>query len=152
MAFYTCSIAGATASTSNDTRALVTTATGAGSVIAVHHLFLAGEAGSSTVVRFGLNRPGTAGITPGSAQTPEKMNPASVAAAFSVPTTWGTQPVLSTNDVLQPTFNAFGGVYKFDAIPGMELIVGTQGAIANLSLRSRSGTPTFSGHFIVEEK
>lgn len=151
MAFYSGNFANATASTTNDTRTIVTTATGAGSVVAVHHLFIGGEASSSTVVRWALNRPSANGTTPTN-QVPEKINPASVAAAFTMASTWSAQPTLSTNDVLNPTFNAFGGVFKFDAIPGAEIIVGAQGAVANLSLRSRSGVPVVSGHFILEEK
>lgn len=157
MAKYAISHSGVTLSTSNDLKTLITAATGAGSVIRLYELSIGGEAAASTVGRLVVNRPGTAGITPNATITPEKVNPASVAATFtcagttSAVTNWTTQPVLSTNDVLIPVINAFGGVYRWQAIPDSEIVVGSQGAVANLSFRSRSGTPTISGHLLVEE-
>jgi hypothetical protein len=152
MAFYTTSVNGVALSTTNDLKTFVTTATGAGSVIAMSEYYLAGEAGASAVCRVAINRPSAVGITGAGAQTPEKVSPASVAAAYTVYTGWTTQPVLVANDVQTPTFNAFGGVALWGAPPGQEIVVGSQGAIANLSVRSRSGTSTVSGHFIVEER
>ncbi len=153
MAVYTVSIAGATLSTSNDTRTLVTTATGAGSVIRLEEFFVGGEASASAVNRIAFNRPGTAGITGGSAQTPEKLDPASGAATFTVPTTWSTQPVASTNHVVCVVFNAFGGVIRWVAQPDRPVVVGGQGAVANLiAPRSLSGTSVVSGYLQVEER
>lgn len=150
MARYTSGMNGLTLSTSNDTRTVITTATGAGSVVKVHEIFFGGEASSSAVARIAVNRPGTAGITPTTVAT-EKMNPASVASTFTVASGWSTQPVLSTNHVLIPTFNAFGGLFRWQAPPDGELVVGTQGAVANLSVRSLSGTSVVSGHLVIEE-
>lgn len=158
MALYSLSFGGVALSTSLDLKTFVTTATGQGSVLRITEVWISGEASSSTVGRVVLNRPGTAGITPNGTQTPEKVDPASVAAAFTAAgtniavTNWGTQPVLSTNDVLSPTLNAFGGVVRWVAPPRSEIVVGSQGAVANLSIRSRSGTPTVSGHIYVEER
>lgn len=153
MARYSNSVAGQNLSTANDLRTLVTTATGAGSAIALYELLLNGEESASSVARVAINRPGTAGITQNTAQTPEKLHPASAAAAFSVTALagWTTQPVLSTNDVAEVGFNAFGGIARWVAIPGSEIIVGTQGAVANLSIRSRSGTGVVSGHILTEQ-
>lgn len=150
MAEYTNSINGVALSTSADLRTVVTTATGQGSVVMLSEISLSGEAASSSFARVVLNRPGTAGITP-TTGTISKKHPASVNAAFSVATTWGTQPVLSADDLLIPAFNAFGGVYRWLAPPKGEVVVGSQGAIANLSIRSRSGTPVVSGHIVIEE-
>lgn len=159
MAKYSCSVNGVALSTTLDFKTLVTTATGAGSVLAVYELSFSGEAGSSTPVRTAVNRPSSVGATIGAnVQTPVRINPASAVAAFSVAGTasavssWSTQPGITTDDVLTPTFNAFGGVYRWVAPPDSEIIVGSQGAIANLTFRSRSGTPTVSGHILVEEK
>lgn len=152
MALYTVSVNGVALSTTNDLKTFVTTATGAGSFLRLSEYYLAGEAGSSAVARVAINRPSVVGVTGTGAQTPEKLSPSSVAAAFSVFTGWsGSQPTLSTNDVHTPTFNAFGGVALWGAPPGQEIVVGTQGAVANLSVRSRSGTSTVSGHFVIEE-
>lgn len=150
MARYSSSINGVALNTSNDLRTNITTATGAGSVIRVYEVYLGGEASSSAVARVAINRPGTAGITP-TTQTTEKLDPASVASSATVATTWSTQPVLSTNDVGIIEFNAFGGVIRWYAGPGSEIVVGSQGAVANLSFRSRSGTSTVSGHIFFEE-
>lgn len=150
MARYSGSINGVALSTTADLGTVVTTATGAGSVVKVYEIQLGGEAGSSAVARVAVNRPSSVGTTPTS-QTPEKLNPASVAAAFTYASTWSAQPTLSANDVIILGFNAFGGIVQWRAIPDSEIVVGAQGAIANLSIRSRSGTSTVSGHVLIEQ-
>ena len=150
MANYVNSIAGVALSTSADLRTIYTTATGAGSVVALKELYLSGEAGSSAYNRVIVNRPGTAGITP-TAGTIGLLHPASAAAAFGVATTWATQPVWSATDVLVPGLNAFAGQVRWVAPVGAEIFVGSQGAVANLSIGSRSGTSTVSGHVIIEQ-
>lgn len=156
MALYTSGVNSVALSTSADLRTLVTTATGQGSSLRLYEVLLSGEAGSSTVAALVVNRPSANGVTIGSTITPVKVDPASVNAAFSVASHsggWsGSQPTLSATDVLVLGFNAFGGGQKWTAFPGAEVIVGTQGAVANLSFRSRTGTPTCSGHIIVEER
>lgn len=159
MARYACSVNGIALSTTADYKTLVTAATGQGSVLRLYEISLAGEAGSSTVARTAIFRPSAVGITIGAnTQTPVKIDPSSGAAVFTVAgtaaavTTWSTQPVIVNDDVLTPTFNAFGGGFRWIAPPDSEIIVGAQGAIANLSFRSRSGTPTVSGHVLVEER
>lgn len=151
MAKYSSSINGTALSTTTDTRTVVTTATGQGSVARVYEIYLGGEAGSSAVARVVVNRPSAAGTTPTN-QVPEKLDPASVAAAVIVASTWSAQPTLSTNDVIILVFNAFGGVVRWYAGPDSEIVVGSQGAVANLSVRSRSGTSTVSGHILFEER
>jgi len=153
MALFAVSMNGLTASTTADARTLVTIATGSGSVLKLYEVFIGGENTSSTPGRLVVNRPSAVGITI-TAVTPEKIDPASAAAtANTVASTWGTQPTLSTNDVLIFAFNGFGGEARWLPYPGAEVVVGSQGAVANLSLlRSRSGTPLFSGHIVYEEK
>lgn len=152
MARYSSAINGVTLSTSNDTRTIVTTASGVGSCVKVYEFFLAGEAGSSTPTRVAVNR-STGGTTPsasgGIAIT--KLSPTAPNPSFNVYDTWSVQPSLVTGDVITPTFNAFGGGHKYMAIPGGEIVVLGQGAVANLSFRSRNGTPTASGHILIEE-
>lgn len=152
MAKYSYSVNGTALSTTTGLLTVQTAATGAGSVVNVYELMLAGEAGSSTVARVVVNRPSAAPTGAATAQTAEKFNPASGAATHVVATAYATtQGTLSTNDVLIPGFNAFGGVVRWLAAPGSEVVVGTQGAVAYLIIRSRSGTPTVSGHLCVEE-
>lgn len=152
MSLYSYSINGTALSTTTGLLTLQTAVTGAGSVISLNEVMLAGEAGSSSVARFAVNRPSAAPTGGATAQTAEKINPASGAATHVVATAYAsTQGTLSTNDVLILGFNAFGGVIRWLAAPGEEIVVGTQGAVAYLIGRSRSGTPTVSGHMIVNE-
>lgn len=153
MARYSVSYNGAALSTTNDLRTLQTTATGQGSALRVYEIYLGGESASSSVARVVVNRPSAAPTGAATSQTPEKVDPASVNSAFTAATTYATtQPTLSTNDVLILCFNTFGGVVRWFPVPDGEIIVGTQGAVAYLSVRSRSGTPTVSGHVLVEER
>jgi hypothetical protein len=150
MAKYSASINGVALDTSNDLRTIVTTATGAGSALSVYEILLGGEAASTSQARVAVNRPSAVGST-ATTVAPVLLHPASAAAAFSVATTWTTQPTLNTTDVLILDFNAFGGVMRWSVPVEYGVIVGTQGAIANLSIRSRSGTPTVGGHVLVEQ-
>jgi hypothetical protein len=159
MSLFSATFAGVTASTTQDMKTVITTATGQGSVVKVYEIYVAGEAGSSTVQRLQVNRPTAVGVTIGAnTQTPEKVDPASVASAFtlagsiSAVSSWTTPPVASTNDILTIGLNAFGGVVRWVAPPGSEVVVGSQGAIAHLiALRSRSGTAALSGHILISE-
>lgn len=152
MARYVCSFNEALVTT-DDLRTLVTPATGVGSVLRVYDFELGGQAGSSTPTVFVINRPSANGTGAITNVVPEKVDPASGAATFQNASTFAaTQPTLSTNDVGSFSFNAFGGRVRWAAIPDSEIIVGGQGAINNLSFRSRSGTPTVSGHIMVEER
>lgn len=156
MAIYTYSVNGTSLSTTTGLLTAQTAATGAGSVINVIELMLGGEAGSSTVARMAVNRPDSAGgaVPTGAAtaQTAEKRHPASGAATHVVATAYATtQGTLATNDVLTYAFNAFGGFVRWGAMPGEEIVVGSQGAVRYLIWRSRSGTPGVSGTLVIEE-
>lgn len=152
MAFFSYSVNGTALATTTGLLTVETTATGAGSVVSVTEIMLGGESGSSTVARVAVNRPSAAPTGARTAQTAEKLNPASGSASHFVATAYATtQGTLSTNDVAILGFNTFGGVVRWVAAPKQEIIVGTQGAVAYLIIRSRSGTPTVSGHIIVEE-
>ncbi len=153
MARYSSAINGVTLSTSNDTRTLVTTASGVGSHIAVYEFFVAGEASSTAATRIAVNR-STGGTTPSASGgiALAKLSPTAPNPTFNHYDTWSVQPSLVTGDVITPTFNAFGGSHKFMAVPGGEIIVLGQGAVANLSFRSRSGVSVVSGHILIEER
>src|SRR5207249_3704755 len=119
----------------------------------LYECYIAGEAGSTSVARVVWNRPSVAPTGAATNVVPEKLDPASVAAAFTNASTYAsTQPTLSTNDVLTLAFNAFGGVVRWVAPPDSEVVVGSQGAVAYLSFRSRSGTPVASGHSLLNER
>ncbi len=151
MAKYAHSIAGVALSTSADTFTVVTTTSGAGSVVGLYELYMGGEAGSSTVARVCLNRPSGANTTASTTATLGKIHPASGTNTFNVITAWGGNGTLSTNHMLVPVFNAFAGIVRWVAPPDSAIIVGSQGTAAQLSCRSLSGTPTVSGHALLEE-
>lgn len=152
MAKYSCSFNEAL-STTDDLRTIVSVATGQGSVLRMYEFQLGGQGSASAVNIVVFNRPSANGSGAATNVTPEKLDPASVAAAFTNASTFAsTQPTLSTNDVLSFSFNAFGGQVRWVAIPDSEVIIGGQGAIANLSCRSRSGTSSVSGHILIEER
>lgn len=151
MAKYAHSIAGVALSTSADLFTVVTTTSGAGSVVGLYELYLGGEAGSSAVARVCLNRPSGVMTTASTTATLAKIHPASATNTFNVITAWGGNGTLSTNHVLVPVFNAFAGIVRWVAPPDSSIIVGSQGAAAQLSCRSLSGTSTVSGHALLEE-
>lgn len=152
MGKYTSSVAGTALSTSTGLLTIQTTASGAGSVVVLSEILLGGEASSSSVARIAVNRPSAAPTGAATAQTAEKLHPAAPTPGATIATAYATtQGTLSTNDVLAWAFNAFGGFVRWVAMPTQEVVVGTQGAVAYLIIRSRSGTPTVSGHLIWEE-
>ncbi len=152
MAVYAFSANGVALSTTIDTGTITTTATGAGSAVEMKELFFSGEAGSSSYARLVVNRPSAAPTGAITASTLNKLSPSAPNPTFQVGTAWAaTNPTLSSTDVLTPGFNAFAGQAHWWALPGCEVVVGTQGAVAYLSIRSRSGTPTVTGHVLIEE-
>ena len=108
-------------------------------------LIIGGEATSSAVNRVSVQRAGTS-ITGNSAQTPEKFNSRSPAAAGTYGST-GTQSLVG-NPMLSIAFNAFGGFIRWVAAPGEELYFVNSEVI---SFRSASGTSTCSSTGIFEE-
>jgi hypothetical protein len=157
MAKYSTTIVGAAASTSstNPNACIIAAATGAGSALGLYELSLSGEASSSTFCRMVLNRPSAFNATGLTAQTPQPLHPGSVAAGYTAYSGGtGTSSTPGTVNLLVPAFNAFGGVYTWLAGPGGEIVIGTQGAAVAaqyLILYSLSGTPTVSGHLLVEQ-
>jgi hypothetical protein len=89
----------------------------------------------------------TGGTTGGGALTSEPLEPDSVAAATVVNTTWAAQPTIG-NVMLRLPVNANGGIYRWVARPGEEIIARNAGQI---SVRSAVGTSSVSLHVIYEE-
>jgi hypothetical protein len=137
----------------NDIRTVITNSTigGAGSIVGLYELWVAGEASSTTPIRLVVNR-STAGTTPGGAPTVSKLSPSAPANTFTAASTWAAQPTLGS-DILTPGFNGFGNVIRWVAPPNSQVIqmTVTAGTSVNISFRSRSGTTTVNGHFLVEE-
>ena len=159
MSFYTLSQGAVAASTSTDSKTIRSTASGAGSVLRVHELFMGGQDGSNSVLTIRINRPSTAasGTAP-STQTPRPIDPASAAAAFTAYGTyggtanWQTAATLHTDDLLTAGFNAFGGVWRWVAPPEAYLVIGGTGATSDVDVRSGSGTGTYTAHYLIEQR
>lgn len=87
------------------------------------------------------------GTTPASNLTAEPLEPDSAAAGFTVPSAWTGQPTIG-NVLLRLPVNANGGIYRWVARPGEEIVVRNS---ATLSFRSAVGTSNVSIHVIIEE-
>lgn len=135
---------GFTFSTSNDAFTLIC---GSAAQMRILEIILGGEATSSAVNRQGVQR-STGGTTGGGAVTPELFNSRSPAATTVCDTTWSAQPTLSGNPWLVLPINALGGYVDWKAAPGEEFsLINSE----QCSLRSGSGTSTFSETIIFEE-
>lgn len=89
----------------------------------------------------------TGGTTGGGPLTSEPLEPDSAAAASVVNTTWSAQPTLG-NVLLRLPVNANGGIYRWVARPGEEIVARATG---QFSIRSAVGTSNISIHVIYEE-
>lgn len=119
MAFYSNSVQPAAPGTTND----VLTLTGAaGRKAMIHEISLQGLGTSSVANELGVYRPGGLGVTPTN-QTSQKLDPDSGSASATVATSWVTQPSLGSVAMLRLGCNSNGGVYRWVAKPGCELVV-----------------------------
>lgn len=152
MAKYSSTVSNVTLNTFNAFRGFQTnTANNPGSIVKIYEISLSGENGSSTVNRIGVNRATSLG-TSSMTQVPEKLSNTIPAGGATVITAYSVEPAQGTNDVLLPTFNGFGGVYRWVAPPDSELLVAANGATANnIIFRPRAGNTVVSGHVLFEE-
>lgn len=139
---YAITKAGTALSTTADALTFQAASAGQGRIL---EIIIGGEATSSAVNRVAVNRAGTS-ITGNSAQTPEKFNSRSPAAAGTYGST-GTQALVG-NPMQTLGFNAFGGFIRWVAVPGEEMYFVNSEVI---SVRSLSGTSTCSSTGIFEE-
>jgi len=139
---YAITKSGAALSTTADTLTFQAAAAGQARIL---ELIIGGESTSSAVNRLAVQRAGTS-ITGNSAQTPEKFNSRSPAAAGVYGST-GTQALVG-NPMLLLAFNSFGGFIRWVAAPGEELHYVNSEVI---SMRSASGTAVCSSTGIFEE-
>ena len=75
------------------------------------------------------------------------LNSASPTAAMTVNTTWSAQPTIG-NVILRLPVNANGGIYRWVAVPGGEILI--PGG-AQITIRSIVGTSNVTAHVIVTE-
>lgn len=137
MAFYSNSVQPAAPGTTND----VLTLTGAnGRRAQIHEISLQGLGTSSVANELGVYRPGGVGVTPTN-QTSQKLDPDSGSASATVATAWVTQPSLGSVAMLRLGCNSNGGIYRWVAKPGTEIVVRGDSLTshAQVSLRFTTG-------------
>ena len=137
----------------NDTLLALMTNAAAVSVIArVNEIFVGGEATASAVNRYVLRRATGVGATP-TAQVAAELSSSGPAAQVTAATTFTTQPTTAAAPAIWTgAMNAFGGVIRWVAAPGQEMLVtGAVAADSQVSFESGSGTSVISCQIIFEE-
>lgn len=126
----------------------------------VYEVLISGQSGSSNAIRLDVARATTATAMYGVAVSPGMLNvlsdttPASIVANKAA---WTATPTPSAVGLINLPFNAFGGIIRWVAAPGSELVAvgsaaGTTGTTQGMMcLVSRVGTATIDGHMLVEE-
>ncbi len=142
--FYTISRSNVANSTTNDQATIITAAN---RKIAIVEVEVAGMGTASAANEVDVSR-STGGTTGGGALTPAALDPDSPTAASTVNTTWAAQPTLSGDPLLRLGVNANGGINRWVARPGQEIIARNAGQI---SVRGSVGTSNISIHVIFEE-
>ena len=131
---------------------LLSLTTGLQEIARTNEVSIGGEATTSTVNRMAIRR-STSNLTSPTAQTPAKVSSTSPAAYTDAATTATGQPTTAAAPAIWTyALNVFGGVVRWVAAPGQELLV--QGATAGnneYSLESSSGTGAISCQMIFEE-
>ena len=119
----------------------------------VTEIGIGGEATASTVNRMAVRRSSTDGVTPTTAQTPAKASSSGPAAQGTSAVGFTTEPVAAAAPALWAyALNVFGGIVRWVAAPGQELLV--QGATAGndeLGLGTLSGVGVVTDQLVVEE-
>lgn len=143
MALYSVSRSNVALSTTND---LCTLTAASNRRVRIVEISIGGMGTASAANELQVAR-ATGGTTPGGNLTAEPLEIDSAAAGFTVPTTWAAQPTVG-NVLLRLPVNANGGIYRWVARPGEEVVARNAGMI---SFRSAVGTSNVSFHLIVEE-
>lgn len=149
MSFFAASVDAASPGTTNDVLTLTAAAVRR---CFVHEISISGLGTASAAGELTAARATTVGVTP-TAQTPEKIDPHSAAAASTVATAWTTQPVRGSVMLVRLGCNANGGVYRWVAKPGEEIaLYDTANNTGQLSLRmTTAAAVTYGVHIIFEE-
>lgn len=134
-------------STTND---ILTLKAAASRRLRVIEVEVAGMGTASAANELMISRVTTIGVTAGGEITPIKATHADQpAAAFTAPTTWGTQPVVDTNGpVHRLGVNANGGINRWVPLEAHRPEIRDS---AELSFRSAFGTSEVSITVVVEE-
>jgi len=118
-----------------------------GAILSISEFSLSGEATTSVVFRSIVYR-ASAG-TPTNTAAPTALGPTVLAAAGTYGPT--ASSVTGTLAILNLTINGFGGIYRWPAPPGSEIVVCTASTVPCIYWQGVSGNSAVSSHFIVEE-
>ena len=123
----------------------------------INEIYMGGESGSSAPQVMVLARDSTVGATITAGQTRNAVTDASNVAPGTIAVFGNaatTKPQRSaTLHLLHPSFNAFGGISRWQARPGEELsLVGNTASLGELSLSAYTGTTAgqISAHCLYE--
>lgn len=147
MSYFTNSVQAASPGTTND----IGTLTGAsGRRAIIHEVSVCGLGTSSSANELGLYRPGGLGITP-TAQVSQKVDPDSGSASAVFATAWSTQPSIGSIAIMRLGCNSNGGIYRYVAKPGCELVVRGDSLTSHsqISLRFTTGGAGPMGVFMM---
>lgn len=126
--------------------------TGLQEIAQVGEVSIGGESTASTVNRMAVRR-STSNLTTPTAQTPSKAASTSPAAYTDGSTTATGEPTTAAAPAIWTyALNTFGGVIRWVAAPGQQLLI--QGATAGnneITLESSSGTGLISCQMLFEE-
>lgn len=168
MAFYSAAYDKAVSGTQTPAFHLAAAGAGAaGGSIRLVEVYVGGRDTSSTPFALAVNRPTASGAPTSAAGTAAPLDNNSGNHSFSL---WGdrtslvayatTSPTPAASDVLNFGFNSYGGVVRWAALPGAEVVAvatattaGTaSGANLLLGIVRSANTGTLSGHFIIEQR
>jgi hypothetical protein len=124
----------------------------------INEIYMGGESGSSAPQVMVLARDSTVGASVTAGQTRNAAGDGSSTAPGTLPVVGNaatTKPQRSaTLHLLHPSFNAFGGISRWQARPGEEIsVVGNTASLGEMSLSAYTGTTAgqMSCHCIYEE-
>lgn len=139
-------------STVSTTDAIFTVAAASSRKCILHEVSVGGEGTASAREEVMVSRVSAAGTGAATNQTPEKADPLSAAAGYTATTTYATtQPTASTVKMIRLSCNANGGIYRWVAKPGQEILIGNASA-DNVTMYFATATAAdFSCHIAVED-
>lgn len=150
MAFFGNSVSPAAAGTTND---VLTLTSPSGRRALLHEISVCGLHTSSVANELAVRRPSVLGITPTN-QASVPFDPDTGSCSSTVATGWTTQPSLGGVSLIRLGANGNGGIYRWVAKPGQELIVRGDSVTsqAQLSLRFATGAANpLCVHIVFEE-
>jgi len=127
------------------------------SMYKINEVFIGGESVASAVNAMVLARTSTP-VSSGaiSVGTITQLHPQSAASTVAAGSTYATTyPTVGTLHALNLSLNCFGGIIRWVAAPGEEIVILAPGTVAfgdgEVTLRAVTGTGTISDHIVLEQ-